>query len=350
LALVAGLAVVAWALALPDPARPQAGPVSAPISVAPTWTPPVTVDIAGVLSDGSAYTPRLYLAADTSVGVATAPDGTVRVVLARAAGTVTPLHSRAAADNVQVNGFAVDGDTLVWMETVTRAGYQPATSLWRSTWTGDATAAQVTSYTNDPVFAGYSTDVALGGGLVRWTAAEGDTATQLWSVPVGGGEASYQSIDGDYRLSTLPWLVSANSGPGASVTLYNLDTGVQVPLAPGPTEAAVCDPTWCRVTVTGDGGLVGIDMMHPDGSQRRRIAGSKSTPTVADPTLLGRYVPLATDRAGGVGLELYDLTTGQTQLVAERASGVAGRGGVLWWSTGVGAALAWHALDLAALA
>jgi hypothetical protein len=349
LALVAGLAVVAWALALPDPARPHADPLSAPISLAPTWTPPATVDIAGVLTDGSSYTPRLYLAADTSAGVATAPDGTIRVVLARAAGKVTQLHSRPAADNAQVNGFAGDGATVVWMETVNRSGAQPATSLWRATWSGDGAAVQVTSYVTDPVFAGYGTDVTLGGGLVQWTVAEGDNATEVWSVPVGGGEPSYRWIDGEYRLSTSPWLVSANSGPGSPVTLYNLDTGGQVPLTPGPTEAVICDPTWCRVTITGDGGLIGIDMMHPDGSQRRRIAGSKSTPTIADPTLLGRYVPLATDRVDGVGLEVYDLTTGQTQLVADHASGVAGRGGVLWWSTGVGAALAWHALDLATL-
>jgi hypothetical protein len=307
------------------------------------------VDIAGVLSDGSTYNPRLYLAADTSVGVATAPDGTVRVVLARAAGKVTQLHSRPAADNAQVNGFAVDGAMLVWMETVNHSGTEPATSLWRANWSGEGAAAQVTSYVSDPAFAGYSTDVSLGGGNVQWTVAEGDSATEVWSVPVGGGSPSYRWIDGEYRLSSPPWLVSANSGPGNPVTLYNLDTGGKIPVAPGPTEAASCDPTWCRVTITGSGGLVGIDMMHPDGSQRRRISGSKSTPTIADPTLLGRYVPLATDRTEGVGLELYDLTTGQTKLVAEHASGVAGRGGVLWWSTGVGSALAWHALDLATL-
>jgi hypothetical protein len=65
--------------------------------------------------------------------------------------------------------------------------------------------------------------------------------------------------------------------------------------------------------------------------------------------LLDRFVPLATDRADGVGLNLYDLTTGTTQLVAPRATNVAGRGTILWWSTGLGADLTWHALDLARL-
>jgi hypothetical protein len=351
LALAAGLAVVAWALALGDPARPHPDGVSVPISVAPTWTARPTVDIAGVLADGADYVPRLYLTPDTSAGIATSADGGVRVVLTRAGGSVTQLRNHPAGDHAQVNGFAVDGDTLVWMETVTRAGYQSATSLWRTTWTSNAAAVQVTSSTGDVTFAGFSTDVSIGGGSVRWTAddANNPQATQLWSVPVGGGGSGYQTIDGEYRLSTSPWLVSANSGPGSPVRLYNPDTGATVPVTTGPGDAAVCDPTWCRVTVSDAAGLVGIDMMHPDGSARQRIASSQSTPTVADPALLSRYVPLATDRPDGVGLELYDLTSGHTQLLAMHAGNVAGRGGVLWWSTGLGTALTWHALDLATL-
>jgi hypothetical protein len=103
------------------------------------------------------------------------------------------------------------------------------------------------------------------------------------------------------------------------------------------------------LSVTAGAELIGIDMVRPDGSERRRIAGPESTPTIGDPTLLHRFVPLATDRAGGVGLNLYDLTTGTTQLVAAQATNVAGRGSILWWSTGAGESLTWHALDLAEL-
>ena len=87
--------------------------------------------------------------------------------------------------------------------------------------------------------------------------------------------------------------------------------------------------------------------MRPDGSGRRKIAGGEATPTIADPTLLDRWVPLATDRGdGGVGLSIYDLESGKTDLVTPNAANVQGRNGVLWWSTGAGTTLTWHAVDL----
>ncbi len=120
-------------------------------------------------------------------------------------------------------------------------------------------------------------------------------------------------------------------------------------MTPQPNEAVVCSPVWCRISVTGEGGLVGIDIMRPDGSQRQRIAGPEASPTIGGAALQDRYIPLATNRADGVGLSVYDLTTGQIQLIAPRGASVGGRGSILWWSTGVGAGLIWHALDLSRL-
>ena len=51
----------------------------------------------------------------------------------------------------------------------------------------------------------------------------------------------------------------------------------------------------------------------------------------------------------GVGLSLYDITTGRTDLVAADIASVQGRGSMLWWSTGTGEELAWHCIDLRAL-
>jgi hypothetical protein len=135
------------------------------------------------------------------------------------------------------------------------------------------------------------------------------------------------------------------------VSLLNLSNNAKVSVTTAPAEIAVCSPSWCRVAITGDSGLVGIDMMHPDGTQRRRIAGAEATPTIGDATLLDRYVPLATDRGdgGGVGLSLYDLQTGRTDLVTTQAANVQGRDGVLWWSSGAGSNLTWHAVDLHSL-
>jgi len=350
LGLVVGMASVAWALALGEPARaPQAAAV--PINVAPTWTAPPTVDVPGVLADGATYAPRLYLTADTSVGIATGADGAVRVILARASGSFTELRNLSATENAQVNGFAVEDDTLVWMESTTGGGGEPTSTLWRTTWSADVSPAPVTSDTGSPSFTGFATDVVVSGGAVSWTSLplSGSGATQVRSVPLAGGEVSVQDLGGEYRLSVPPWAVTAVSGPGHPVTLLNLATGEQIAVTTGSAEAAVCDPAWCRVTVTGSGGLVGIDVMRPDGSQRSRVGGPEATPTIGDATLLDRYVPLAVDREDGVGLNLVDLITGETQLVAARATNVAGREGFVWWSTGAGSELTWHALDLTRL-
>jgi hypothetical protein len=133
------------------------------------------------------------------------------------------------------------------------------------------------------------------------------------------------------------------------VILLNLDTDERIDVQGADDEAVFCDPAWCRVSVTGQAELVAIDVMRPDGSDRRRIAGPESTPTIGDATLLDRFVPLTTDRADGVGLSLHDLQAGRTDLIAREAANVQGRGGILWWSTGAGPALVWHALDLAEL-
>lgn len=338
-----------WALLLTEPDRGLEA-ATVPLEVPSLVTPP-TVDVPGVLADGATYAPRLYLDPETSVGVATGEDGTVRVILARAAGSFTQLRHLSPEENAQVNGFAVDGDTLVWMESTTRPGAVPATTLWRTSWRTDTPAVQVSADTGAPTFGGFATDVVLSGGLVSWTALapDGSGTTHLRSVPVTGGVVSVRPLDGQYRLTTPPWAVTAATGPGQHVTFVNLETGEQRTTAVAGTEAVVCDRMWCRIAVSDDTGLVGIDMMRPDGSERRRIAGPEATPVIGDPTLLDRYVPLAVDRGDGVGLALHDLVTEQTRVIAAQATNVAGRGGVLWWSSGAGATLTWHALDLTGL-
>ena len=143
--------------------------------------------------------------------------------------------------------------------------------------------------------------------------------------------------------------MSVPGGPGTPVTLLDLETDQRVQVTPAPDEAVVCIPRWCRVSIVSDASLVGIDMMHPDGSDRRRIAGAEATPTIGAAALLDRFVPLATQRPDGVGLSLHDLSTGQTHLVSARAANVRGHGSILWWSTGLETELTWHALDLSLL-
>jgi len=346
--LVAGLAAVAWALALGEPSHnPDTAP--SPVAVVPTWTGPPTVDIPGVLADGAAYAPRLFVTPEASVGVATGADGSVRLILARTPGSFTQLRDVPA--NALISGFAVDGDALVWMETTAGAGGGPVTTLWRASVAGTTPPTKVTTNTGQTNFDGLPATVIVADGRVTWTALlTGRTVrTEVRSVPLGGGQVGATRVDGELLLTNPPWAMSLPGGLGTPVTLRNITTGEEVTFATAPDESAVCDPSWCRVAVAGGSGLVGVDLVRPDGTERRRIAGPEATPTIGEPVLLGRFVPLATERPDGLGLSLYDLTTGETELLAPRAGNVGGHGGILWWSTGVGTELTWHALDLSRL-
>ena len=55
---------------------------------------------------------------------------------------------------------------------------------------------------------------------------------------------------------------------------------------------------------------------------------------------------IGVDKVSGGGLSVYDLRTGRTELVASGVANVQGYGGMLWWSSGSGDELFWHALDL----
>ena len=346
--LAVAVALVVLLLTLRDPVR-QPGPASPPLVVAPTWAGPKPVDVPGTLADGAAYVPRLFLNAETSAGVATSPDGVVRVILTGPSQSVTELRRLPASDSAQVNGFAVDGDTLVWMELVARPGAAPTYTLWQTTWRSGADPTQVTTNTGEVSFYGLESDVVVADGRATWTAiAPGPgNETEVRTVPLTGGEVSIKRLGGEFALTTPPWAVSVSAGRGSAISLVNLSTDASTTVATGPSEVAACSPTWCRIAVTSDTALVGIEVMHPDGSDRRKVSGNEATPTIGDPTLLERYVPLATDRGdGGVGLSLHDLETRKTELVTPQAANVQGRFGVLWWSTGAGTTLTWHAVDL----
>ncbi len=348
--VVLAVGLVVWLLALGEPARQPTAAAPA-VTVQPTFAGPATVDLPGVLADGASYTPRLYRDAQTSVGLAVAADGAVRVIVAHASGTFTELRQHDPVRQAQVNGFAADGDTLVWMETTAEPGGRVVNALWRGSWSAAAPPIQVTTNTGEVRFLGVQSDLVVADGRVMWSAIAPEQAnrTEIRSVPLGGGQVTVREVDGNLMLSTRPWAVSVPGGPGSPVTFFNLDTDERIEVRGGGDEAIFCDPQWCRVSVTGQAELVAIDVMRPDGSQRRRIAGPESTPTIGDATLLERYVPLTTDLTDGVGLSVYDLQLDRSDLVARQAANVQGRGGILWWSTGAGATLVWHSLDLTAL-
>ena len=316
----------------------------------PTWTGPAPRSFSGQLSDGTAYQPRLFLNANDSVGVALTADGSMWRVLARVDGKVSELRRVPASDAPQFDGFTASGDTVVWAESAAKAGADVRTTLYRSNWRTGAKASSITAATGDTSFFGGSYDLVVRDGKVFWATAGGGQVTEIRSVALTGGSVAATKLTGAFGLTTPPWAVTAGAGRGKPVQLVNLTTNQKVTVNTAPTETAACGPTWCRFAVVDDGGLVRLDLQHPDGSGRRRIAGPEATPAVDQVALLDRFVPLKTDVPGaGVGLSLYDIDSGKTALVAIGVSNVRAAAAALWWSTGSGSSTVWSALDLSAV-
>jgi hypothetical protein len=347
--LAAALAVVGVLFALPEPARDAAAVPLGPTAVAlPTFHGPPTADTPGVLADSTIYTPRMYLDPQTSVGLAATADARSLRLLLRTATKLVELRRLEVGQNPQFDGFAVSGDTLVWAETLASS----STSMWRANWHSGTRPVMITDAAGNATFAGSQYDVVIGDGRVHWTAQAADGATEVRSVPldaVGDQDVQVQRLTGDFGLSQWPWVVS-HGGRGKSVQLRNLDTGRTVTVATAANQNATCTPTWCRLDTLASTGLKGIDAKRPDGSTSTHVAGAEATPAIPDATVLDRYVPLITDQPVGTGLSLFDLTTGDTKLIAVNADNIRSAGSMLWWSTTSEDGVEWHAIDLSTLA
>ena len=172
--------------------------------------------------------------------------------------------------------------------------------------------------------------------------------TEVRSVSLGGGAVAVRTEPGgEWALSAWPWLYDEQEG-----RLRNLATGRDREVVTRGPETATCSPVWCRVMVMSGDGLARIDLMHPDGSGRRRIAGAAAQAAVADVGVLDRFEVLSeagpgSDLTGTAGLLVYDVATGRTVDVAGGVDGAFTGGGMLWWSTTAeDDTITWHALDL----
>ena len=365
---MAALIAIVWVLLLPEPRQPDLP--QRPLVVAPStppmpaWSGPDPVRVAGRLADGSEYQPRAFLATGASVGLATSIDGSQRLVRV-AGGEPTVLRRATTGTATRYDGFAVSADTLVWAESVARSDGTIRTMLWSVNWrTGSSPRQLTTTNTGEVSFAGGQYDIVIDQGRAYWIAVGTGTSprTEVRSVALTGGRVSVRTVAGEFALTGWPWLVGVG-GRGAAVTLLNLETDERISVPTGPDEVAACAARWCRIGVLGDGALVGLDLLHPDGSQRRRVVDAGATPAIVDVTLLDRFVPLALELGGdgdpagggaggdavGAALGVYDIERDRLELVTEDAVNVQGRDGVLWWATGSGSGLTWHALDLRTL-
>ncbi|GGK25693.1 hypothetical protein GCM10010124_17840 [Pilimelia terevasa] len=351
-------AVVAAVVLLAQPAAPPAAPPApgdGSVPIAQAW-PAVRVSAAhaGNLADNTTFTPRLFVTPDLAVGMARTPDGAhLRVVLRGVDGTTTEVNRSPSADDPIFNGFTVaDPRTVVYAESHSVKG-EFATTIWRvDVPTGKASV--VTTDTGNATFRKSAFDLVVAEGKVHWLTGGNIKyiPAELRSVPVGGGPVTRQSVPTLLSLSTWPYLTSAESALSVAAKVYHLKTRREVTVPTTPTESVKCSATWCRIGVSGPNGLSRIDVMHPDGSGRTRMAGPVGS-VMNDVAVAGRFEPFSLPEdpmTGTITLRLYDLATGQVVEIARGAAVVEAQGTMLWWSIGEpGKSYTWHAADLAAV-
>jgi hypothetical protein len=345
-ALVVALAAGA-ALLLTGPDRDDPAPAArAPLATA--WPRAERAELPGNLPDGPIFQPGIFLDARTAVGTAPSPDGgSVRLLRRGADGDLrewrrVPLDGSPLFDN-----FATDGDRVVWTESSDRGPL--------AVWVADARAGGarlLTTDTGDATFYGSQHDLTVADGRVHWVAAApgDDPVTEIRSVPLTGGAVTVRREPGVWALNTWPWLSDGGEGTGTTV-LRGLTSNAEVRVAAAGAELATCGPVWCRVMVMAEGGLDRIDVMHPDGTARKRVAGGNARAAVPDPAILDRFEVLAeagpdADLTGTEALLVVEIGSGRTVDLEPAADGAFARGGVLWWSTGGPDALVWHTVDL----
>jgi hypothetical protein len=339
-ALAAGGTLIARGPAGGDAPRQPPGRLSA----AAAWpgTRIATVDPA--MPDGPLFTPALFLDATTVIGTAPTPSGAqVRLVLRTGDAAPRELRRVSLDGNPQFEAFAAAGDEIVWAES---GDGRPA-RIWAANRAGGA-ARMLTADTGEAVFNGTQYDLVVADGRVHWAAAggKGDQATEIRSVALAGGPVAVRTEPGQWSQTAWPWLTDDTEN-----RLRNTATGRDTEIATAGPDQVTCSPVWCRVMVLGGDGLARIDLMHPDGSARRRIAGGGAQAAITDVAVLDRFEILAepgpdTDLTGTAALLVYDVATGNTVVVAQAADGAFSRGGMLWWSTGDDDTITWHTLDL----
>ncbi|MEV6635800.1 hypothetical protein AB0M54_34120 [Actinoplanes sp. NPDC051470] len=371
--LAAALAAAAFLILLPQ--REDPAPTTPAVSRAQR------AQFAGNLADGPIFTPGLFLDARSAIGTSPSPAGDQLRLVARAAdGSFAELRRRPFADIPVFDSFTTDGTTIAWVESSTSQGDdgRVATEIWAAD-IGTTKARRLTADTGNFVGYGSAYDLVIADGAVHWAAAAAGTTTtatatpggtpsaretpgaatdvepvertEIRSVPLAGGKVTVTVTDGVWALSAWPWLVDGAGDQTGATTLRNPVTSRDVEVRISGAELATCVPAWCRVMVVAAGGLARIDVMRPDGSDRRQIAGPEATAALTDAALLDRFEVLGrprpdSDLTGTEALVVHDLADGTTTELAADAGTAHARNGVVWWSTGDQDTTVWHTIDL----
>ncbi|GGJ91692.1 hypothetical protein GCM10010123_21860 [Pilimelia anulata] len=329
----------------------------APVPLAAAWPRAAVGTLAAHLPDGPSYDPVLLLDGGGSVGTAATPDGRAqRLVHLDPAGAVRTLRTLSFDADPLFGGVGLAGDRLVWAETVSGPGGAAASSLWSAPLRGAGPPARLTARTGALAFFHSQYDLVHAEDKLRWIAV-GTGATpvsELRSMPLSGGAVEVRPLAGQWAMSRWPWLVSVASAGSGGAQRYDLATNRQLDVPSDAVDLVTCGPTWCRVQVLGDAGPSQLDVMRPDGRERRRIAGPGTSAAITDVGVLDRFEVLSRAVTAGAAdsqqeLVLYDIARRRTVVVAQGVNLVNCRDGRLWWSTGSAETTRWHTLDLRTL-
>jgi hypothetical protein len=346
LGLGAALAASGALLAVP-PSAPKTA--HGPVPAAMAWPRAQHAVTLANLPDGTAYRPAIFLDARTSVGTATTRDGkSLRLLLVSADQPVRQLRNVPFTQNPSFQTFAVAGtDVLLWAE-----GARGKIQIWRADLRDRRGPQQLTSDAGDATFYQSQYDLIVNAGNLYWVAVRKDDATEVRSIALTGGPVDTRTVPGNWTLSAWPWLVNGITAASGTTLLRNLSTDQDVPVAgTGSRSVTRCSPTWCQVATLSHDGTNRIDLMHPDGSGRQRVAGDTAETVIADVTPLDRYevyseIGPESNLTGNVRLLAFELATRRTVEISPDAGRVSYRNGVLSWATGNQNTFIWHALDL----
>lgn len=331
---VAGLALAVVAavlvVALPPPA-PVARTPAAP-TLTDVW-PDARITANAVT--GAPYTPLAFLDSGTSAGVRQAGDAVRLVVGERVVREVPPSGSPRFV-------LAASPSALVWLELsdITGTG-----ALWRAGPHGED-PVPVTADTGKVVLLDSQYDLVVHGDQASWAAVRGD-ATEVRTVALSGGPVTRVPLPGDHALTAWPFATAAAVEQAGPSELVDLRDGRVTKVHGRSVELVDCTPSWCRVQVLRQSGTARLDLMRPDGTERRRVGGKAARPAFGDVVVLDRYAVVVDDDRGV--LTLYDTVTRRSADLAAEFGTVLARGPFVWWSVGGNDSLTWRVLDLRTL-
>ncbi|MFY1692910.1 hypothetical protein [Plantactinospora sp. WMMB782] len=344
LSLTVAVAAICVLLLVPPSDRQSA---VAPVSAVLAWPGVQRGSVPADLPDGTSYTPAWFLGARTSIGTARSRDGAyLRLLVHQADGSLRQLRRLPTRDAPSIAAVTVSGEVVVWAEG--RGNRSP--QLWAVNLRDGRPPWLVTVDTGEARFYQSEYDLVIADGRVRWVATADNDVTEVRSVALTGGRVQITVETGTWQLSAWPWLVDGATSVSGSTKLRNVVTRRDVAVSPSHRAVTNCSPRWCRVvSLTGDG--YRIDLMNPDGTDRRRVAEGSVETAVTDVGALDRFDVYAElggngDLTGSVRLLVYDIARRRPVEVSPAAADVVYRGGVLWWSTGNQELFLRHSLDL----